>query len=338
MRPAHPARLLSLALIGLLVLPAEGWAWGYAVHRLINRNAISNLPADFQLFSQWAGDLEALATAADERKCCVAGENIRHYIDIDDYAEFHAGTFPRHYSDAISRYGVSRLESNGIGPWALETSYHQLVTAFTEENWTVAVATAADIGHYAGDLHQPLHLTTNFDGQESGQSGVHSRFESRMTGRHMAEFTPFPGSAGLLSSPLDRVFEWIGTTYPGVARILAADRAARTAAGGSTSSDAYYNALWEEVGQDTWYWIGDASRDLAALWYTAWVEAGSPPLPGSIAVAPTTWSRIKGLVSLPVRSPAPAHELGENHPASTAPAGPGRIEAVRGTPPGRSCD
>jgi len=326
-------------MIVLLALPAEGWAWGYSVHRLINRNAIANLPADFQLFGQWATDLEALATAADERKCCVAGENIRHYIDIDDYSEFHAGTFPHGYPDAVSRYGVSRLESNGIGPWALETSYGQMVAAFADGNWTAAVAAAGDIGHYAGDLHQPLHLTTNFDGQESGQSGVHSRYESRMTGRHMAEFTPFPGAASLLSNPLERVFDWIGTTYPGVNRILAADRAAKNAAGGSTSSDAYYNVLWEEIGQDTWYWIGGASLDIAALWYTAWVEAGSPALPGSIPVSPTTWSRIKGLM-LSSSSPdgGQLRHLGANHPDGDGFADPEYTGTARSGPIGRSCE
>lgn len=338
MRAAHPVRTLLLAFIGLLVLPAQGWAWGYAVHRLINRNAVTNLPADFQGFAQWAAELEAMAVAADERKCCVANENIRHYIDIDDYAEFHAGTFPRRYVDAVNRYGVSRLESNGIGPWALEASYKQLVAAFAAQDWSGVVAAAGDIGHYAGDLHQPLHLTTNFDGDETGQSGIHSRFESRMTGRHLAEFTPFSGAASLLPDPLGRTFEWIGTTYPGVNRILAADRAAKSVAGGSTSSDAYYNALWEEVGQDTWYWIADASRDIAALWYTAWVEAGSPSLPGSTAVASTTWSRIKGLVLF--ASPAIETEInfGSIHPDRHATPGSSANETPRAGRFCRSCD
>ena len=339
MRPAHPVRLLFTVLIGLLALPATGWAWGFSVHRLINRNAITNLPADFQGFAQWAGDLEALSTAADERKCCVDNENIRHYIDIDDYPEFRAGTFPHRYSDAASRYGVSRLESNGIGPWALEATYNNLVAAFRDRNWPVAVALAGDIGHYAGDLHQPLHLTTNFDGDETWQSGIHSRFESRLTGRHMSEFTPFPGAASLLPSPLERTFEWIGTTYPGVSSILAADRVAKSTAGGSTSSDVYYNALWEVVGQDTWYWIADASRDIAALWYTAWVEAGSPALPGSIPVSPTTWSRIKGLL---LDSAAPANGRtdapGSIHPDSYGLTGSTNIGAARAGHPGRSCE
>jgi hypothetical protein len=287
---------IAFCITGLLVQPTAGWSWGYAVHRLINRNAVANLPPDFQGFAQWSDDLEALATAADERKCCVPGEDIRHYIDIDDYSEFFSGTFPHAYDQALSQYGLSRLESNGTGPWALEQSFDQLVSYFAAEDWTQAVATAADIGHYAGDLHQPLHLTTNFDGQETNQRGIHSRFESRLTGRHMEAFIPLPGPAPFLDNPTGRVFEWIDATYPGVATILAADLAAGSSAGGSTSSDVYYDALWDGLSQDTWFWIAQASKDIASLWYTAWIEAGSPALPGSIPVEPTTWSSIKALL------------------------------------------
>jgi hypothetical protein len=308
MSPPRPARVrrpplrgraaltLVFGLSTLATLPSPAWSWGYSVHRLINRNAVTNLPPEFSAFGQWTADLEALATEADERKCCVPGENIRHYIDIDDYPEFFSGAFPRDYDDALSRYGLSRIESNGIGPWALEESYDQLVSFFVAGDWSGAVAAAADIGHYAADLHQPLHLTTNFDGQETGQNGIHSRFESLLTGRHMEAFTPFPGPAPHLENPLGRTFEWIDATWPGVAVILAADRVARTEAGGSTSSEAYYDSMWEQLSQDAGFWIGDASRDIASLWYTAWVEAGSPALPGSIPVESTTWSSIKTLL------------------------------------------
>lgn len=286
---------IAICLGWAMAVPAAAWCWGSAVHRLINRNAVSNLPADFRGFAQWADDLATMATAADERKCCVDGENIRHYIDIDDYSEFFNGTFPHAYDQALTQYGRWRLESNGIGPWALEECFDELVALFAAKDWPNAVAMAADIGHYAADLHQPLHITRNFDGQETGQDGIHSRFESRLTGLHLAEFTPFPGSAPLLDDPVGRTFQWVDTIYPGVASILAADLAARNQAGGSTSGTVYYDAMWEQLGQDTWSWIGQASMDIASFWYTAWIQAGSPTLPGSIPVEPTTWSSIKAL-------------------------------------------
>ncbi|MGE0526312.1 MAG: hypothetical protein AB7G93_05965 [Bdellovibrionales bacterium] len=43
-----------------------------------------------------------------------------------------------------------------------------------QEKWLVLAGT---LGHYVGDLGQPLHLTENYDGQMTGQKGVHSYFE-----------------------------------------------------------------------------------------------------------------------------------------------------------------
>ena len=35
------------------------------------------------------------------------------------------------------------------------------------------------------------------------------------------------------------------------------------------------------MGDETITWVRDASLAVASLWYAAWIEAGSPPLPGS---------------------------------------------------------
>lgn len=286
--------LAGFCLIGLMAAPTCGWSWGSSAHRLINRNAVSCLPQEFQAFAQWAGDLEELSTDADQRKPYTPGESIKHYIDIDDYPEFFAGTFPHAYQDAVNKYGLSRLQSNGTGPWALEESFKQLIDDFIAGAWSDAVAAAADIGHYAGDLHQPLHLTTNYNGQETGNYGIHSRYESRLISRHLSEFTP-PTAAALLADPRERTFQWIGVVYPGVAAIMAADHSAQEEANGDTYSDVYYDVMWELIGQDTSFWISEASRDVAAFWYTAWVQAGSPALPGTAPVVSATWGGVKAL-------------------------------------------
>ena len=155
---------LALPILGLLsvtLLPPVVPRWGSEVHRLINHAATTHLPPDFQLFAQWADDLEELSTAADERKCCVTGESIKHYIDIDDYPEFFSGQLPHSYTEMVATYGESRVERNGTAPWAIEASYLDLVQRFATADWEGAVAAAADIGHYVGDLHSPLHLTVN---------------------------------------------------------------------------------------------------------------------------------------------------------------------------------
>lgn len=39
------------------------------------------------------------------------------------------------------------------------------------------IVVAGTLGHYVADLSQPLHVSLNFDGQDTGQKGVHSFFE-----------------------------------------------------------------------------------------------------------------------------------------------------------------
>ncbi|HMN67673.1 MAG TPA: hypothetical protein PKC28_03960 [Bdellovibrionales bacterium] len=43
-----------------------------------------------------------------------------------------------------------------------------------QEKWLVLAGT---MGHYIGDLAQPLHVTENYDGQLTGQKGIHAYFE-----------------------------------------------------------------------------------------------------------------------------------------------------------------
>ena len=162
-------RVLSVACLVALLLPTVVHGYGFSVHRLVNRAATTHLPSSFAGFAQWVDDLEALSTAADERKCCVSGESIKHYIDIDDYPEFFTGTLPHTLAAMVSQYGQSRVDGNGTVPWAIEASYNDLVGHFSNQDWTSAVASAADIGHYVADSHNPMHLTLNYNGQLTGQ-------------------------------------------------------------------------------------------------------------------------------------------------------------------------
>ena len=135
MSPRTPKKLFVLICAAALLLPTLAHAYSYSVHRIVNRAATTHLPAPFQGFGQWADDLAALSTAPDERKCCVPGESIKHYIDIDDYPEFFTGTLPQTYADMVAMYGQSRVDGNGTAPWAIEASYRDLVTHFENEDW-----------------------------------------------------------------------------------------------------------------------------------------------------------------------------------------------------------
>jgi hypothetical protein len=275
---------LAVATAQAALLPQRVLGWGGNVHKLINRAATTDLPPAFRGFAQWADSLALLATAADERKSTTPGESIKHYIDIDNYDGFTTGDLPHAYSDLVARYGQSYVDHNGTVPWAIAASVADLEQSFRAHDWRRVVVVAADVGHYVGDSHEPLHLTANFDGQATRQRGVHGRHETQMTNLHLPELVPVPTEAMAYIEPLEAVFAWIDQEYPGVSLILDADLEATAAAG--DSGETYYTVMWLRTGVATQGWVRDSALAVAGMWYTAWLEAGAPRLPGDPANPP----------------------------------------------------
>ena len=88
--------------------------------------------------------------------------------------------FPRYWSDAVEQYGEDSLRANGIGPFSLEWEYKKLVKAFKSKKRDGYLRQMANLGHYIADLHVPLHTTENYNGQLTGQDGIHGFWESRV--------------------------------------------------------------------------------------------------------------------------------------------------------------
>lgn len=73
-----------------------------------------------------------------------------------------------------------RFSKHGVLPYSLSFFYNRLVAAFKEKNEDKILKLSADIGHYIGDAHVPLHTTLNYNGQLTQQDGIHAFWESRI--------------------------------------------------------------------------------------------------------------------------------------------------------------
>jgi hypothetical protein len=255
-------------------------AWGGRTHEIINRRAVDFLPEPAR--SAWAplaASLGVHASDADHRKSTDADEAVRHFIDIDVYEEHPFDGVPRDLDALVRKKGREEAYRWGVVPWAIEECWQMTVLSLERGDWSSAGAWAADLGHYVADSHQPLHCTVNYDGQNTGNDGVHLRFEVHMMDRHYDESTL---SAGPLRPPgvavVEQCFAWIAETYPGLQPILDADTAARER--DPRFGDAYYAEMWARTGELAGTHVALATRDLAALLLAAWEEAGSPPGPG----------------------------------------------------------
>jgi hypothetical protein len=259
----------TLIALCLALLPtATAQAWGGAGHRWITESAVQHLPLPLRGF--FAANHTAITNQAGMEPPGA------HYIDIDYYPEFLAGTFPRDLNTLISRYGSTTVTNNGKGPWTyanyVSTLSQGMAAAQTPADWQNLIPTAAAMAHYIEDLHNPLHLTQNYDGQYSGNDGVHSRYESSMVSRHFDGLAIAPSTAVYLPSVIDFAFDGIDERYHHVADIMAADSAAPT----PKNTNAYYNYMWAQTGDFTHDLFQDASEAVASSWYTAWINAGSP--------------------------------------------------------------
>ena len=261
---------LILSVIFCFNLYAQNVEWGWETHRYINEHAVDYLPAEMSFFQDHRSYLRQHAVDPDTDPL----PGYYHYMDIDYYPAFFSGTLPHNWNTMIATYGLSTVEDNGIVPWVVEWWTDSLSTLMASGQWNDAWQVAAELGHYVADSHQPLHLTMNYNGQLTGNNGIHSRYETSMINPHLSQL-PLPIGTGIYwTNVIDSVFLYIEDVYPYVDSIMIADDLAY--AQDPSYGNTYYNILWYELEQLTTISIQKAILDLASIWRTAWINAGSP--------------------------------------------------------------
>jgi hypothetical protein len=259
-------------------------SWGYQGHYRINENAALSFNAEMNQFLDWAGFLAGHGSDADDRKKYDNTEAPKHYIDIDAYPEFVTdGRIASTYDSVASIHGSAFILDNGTLPWATKATYDTLVSCFKRRDWEKAKLTAADLGHYVGDGHMPLHITKNYNGQLSGNSGIHSRYESSMINAHVNDISYGGEPIEYVQDVQAYIFNYLYRNYHYVDSVLIADDYA-TEIAGDTKSANYINALWNKTENFTVMLFHNASHALAELMYSAWVDAGKPMIDETTSV------------------------------------------------------
>jgi hypothetical protein len=267
-------KLFTTAAVSIVFILLFG-GWGSTGHRIINSNITACFPTSMNFPSTWNATLIAHASDADNRKNSDPTESPKHFIDIDYYPEFMTnGYISQSYDTNIAIHGLTYVTKQGNLPWAIQWTEDSLVVAFKQANWTKAMLLSADLGHYVGDGHQPLHCTANYDGRATNQSGVHSRYETDLVGGFQGYIVYKNDSASYVSNISNYVFDFIYLSNKYVDSTLYGDSVAHAL--DSTYSGTYINKYWELCGNQIILLMKNASKSVADLIYTAWVDAGSP--------------------------------------------------------------
>lgn len=272
------------------------YCWGFYGHRLINEYAIYLLPP--QLLVLYKPALEYLrehAVDADKRRYIITAEAPRHYIDMDHYGHYPFPEIPRQWEAAVAKFRVDSLQAHGILPWRIQQMMGALTRAFKEKNSKDIIRISADLGHYIGDAHVPLHTSSNHNGQKTGQHGIHGFWESRLPELLAAsEWDFFMEKADYLNNPGQYIWDRILESAAAVDSVLQLE----AKLSGSTPASQKYAYEWRNQ-QVLRQYSSDYSKKyarmlhgmverrmrkaihtVASFWYTAWVNAGQPSLSG----------------------------------------------------------
>jgi hypothetical protein len=280
------ATLIAIAVIAASLVPGSAFAWGAVAHRYIMRRAIDLMPPEIKPFFERNRD-ELVLRVNDPDLWRVVGfeeEPPNHQIDfgVDDYGAFPFVALPRDYDAAVEKFGVAVVRRHGLLPWRTMEEFgnlRRIFQGFARDQLYVGgntVLFASALAHYIQDAHQPLHVHNNYDGQLSGQNGLHSRFESELFERFESRLTINPAPVRLVNDTRDFIFDVALSSFQLVPQILEADR--RAIGAKDTYDDEYFEKFFADIRPLLERQLASAITATASAIVSAWTQAGKPEL------------------------------------------------------------
>jgi hypothetical protein len=266
-------------------MPAPASAWGTVAHRAIMRRAVDLLPPELKpFFERHREEVVIRVVDPDQWRSVGWPEDPNHFLDfgVAEYGAYPFDALPRDYGQALEKFGAATLDRNGRLPWRFAEMFGQLRRTFEQfrrqSPYTVGdtVLFSAVTAHYVQDAHQPFHATDNYDGQLTGQRGVHARFERDLFERFESRLNLSPAAPTPVSDPRDAAFAVLLDSYRLVDAVLKADKEA--ASGRQTYDDEYFERFFAGVRPILERRLSEAISATAGMIIGAWQQAGRPTL------------------------------------------------------------
>ena len=278
----------------LMFASQAAFGWGFWAHKVVNREAVALLPEPLKNFYEKNIDyVVEHASDPDLRRDEVKNEGYQHYIDMDRYGVYPNFDIPYSYEAAVKKYGEEVVLKNGVVPWRVGIEVDSLTAAMKAGDGPLILHLSADLGHYVADMNVPLHSTQNYDGQMTGNIGVHSRWETGIP-EHYGDKYKFSGmdSVFYIKDPVEHAFKILNHSYSLIDKIFRADSLAKIGIPSDSLfrvnkengrkvyiySDQYYDKFNNELNGMVESQMRQAIREVASYWYTAWVNAGKPKI------------------------------------------------------------
>ena len=207
---------------------------------------------------------------------------------------------------------VDSFSQHGLLPYRIISMHNKLVEAFTNKDEKAILRISADLGHYIGDANVPLHTTENYNGQLTGQLGIHAFWESRLPElffqkKHYVNIRP----ATIIENVKEAIWQTIHRSHGFVDQVFHCQLTAKESVSAENVmcfSERNGQYVWQPceeyadkydqcMGTMVWDQWENAIQLLGSLWYTAWAMAGEPELNNVMrGIVPDT-SKMEGVVS-----------------------------------------
>ena len=289
----YPLKKRNLLLIGLLMSLPYGLLssppWGFFAHKKINKLAIYALPPEMiQFYKRHRTELENMAVLPDQRRYILDKEAARHYIDLDQYVI--SRIIFSDWEQIKRQFPEDSIQKHGIVPWHIPIVYKNLTQAFIKKDTISIIKLSAELGHYIGDAHVPLHTTSNYDGQKTGQTGLHSFWESRIPEILDSALEDWIGPAEYLSNIQKSAWEWVIDSNQEVAILIQKEKEISRQIPNNkkftfeqkgttlqkTPSLFYSKKYHQSLGNQIEKRFNAAIKHVSDVWYSAWVDGGQP--------------------------------------------------------------
>ncbi|TAN14069.1 MAG: S1/P1 Nuclease [Chitinophagaceae bacterium] len=293
--------VVTFFFLSLILIPYHNtYSWGVWGHQHINRAAVFALPMPMRTFFFDHIDFITIeASIPDVRKYGFNDRNEapRHFIDLEAYGDHPFDVLPETWDSAKAKYGTKGLDKNGILPWYIPDMLNKLTEAFRDQDKVRILFFAADLAHYIGDAYVPLHTSLNYDGQLTGQKGVHALWESLIPELFGKDYNLHTAPAAYIQNPVKETWRIIHESHDLVQTVLSTDKKLldtwpedsiyETDSNGKIVKNKYHEARFtdnfakaysEELHGMEEHQMQLAIQSVADYWYTAWVDAGKPDL------------------------------------------------------------
>jgi hypothetical protein len=264
-------RSIALTFVLTAVSGSPLLAFGDRAHQAVTEKAIETLPRGLRPFYK-AHKLE-MPTLALEGDPVEEGTDRR--FAADRFLPYPFADLPHTEASFKERYPDTAGQAGRL-PWLVHESYAKLVEAFKTGDKVRILEESDRLAALVTDLHNPLALTDNADGQKTEQHGLWIRFSVKLPEAMGKDLDLNPDAAVFLDKPNEHVFSIINGTYVWLDNLLYEEELAHRGHGGY--GERYFESFRQRGGRLLKDRLSFAAEEVGSYWYSAWQQAGRPEL------------------------------------------------------------